>query len=111
MLLLGSGSKGGKEGLHDGRVLHNRDDLQPAARPGLPGGRGARALRQDRLREDRHDGRVPVRPFAGEPEAVADAVVRAMDRGRHHVYAPGVWRWIMLVIRALPRVVLRRVRF
>ena len=54
---------------------------------------------------------LPVRPFAGEPEAVADAVVRAMDRGRHHVYAPGVWRWIMLVIRALPRVVLRRVRF
>jgi decaprenylphospho-beta-D-erythro-pentofuranosid-2-ulose 2-reductase len=50
-------------------------------------------------------------PFAGEPEAVADAVVRAMDRGRHHVYARGVWRWIMLVIRALPRVVLRRVRF
>jgi decaprenylphospho-beta-D-erythro-pentofuranosid-2-ulose 2-reductase len=46
-------------------------------------------------------------PFAGEPEAV----VRAMDRGRHHVYARGVWRWIMLVIRALPRVVLRRVRF
>ena len=31
---------------------------------------------------------LPVRPFAGEPEAVADAVVRAMDRGRHHVYAP-----------------------
>ena len=54
---------------------------------------------------------LPVPPFAGEPEAVADAVVRAMDRGRHQVYAPGVWRWIMLVIRALPRVVLRRVRF
>ena len=24
----------GKEGLHDGRVLHNRDDLQPAATAG-----------------------------------------------------------------------------
>lgn len=54
---------------------------------------------------------LPVPPFAGEPEAVARAVVRAMDAGRHQVYAPGVWRWIMLVIRALPRAVLRRVRF
>ena len=54
---------------------------------------------------------LPVPPFAGEPEAVARAVVRAMDRGRHQVYVPGVWWWIMLVIRALPRAVLRRVRF
>jgi short-subunit dehydrogenase len=54
---------------------------------------------------------LPVPPFAGEPEAVAAAVVRAMDRGRHQVYAPGIWRWIMLVVRALPRAVLRRVQF
>jgi short-subunit dehydrogenase len=54
---------------------------------------------------------LPVPPFAGEPEAVAAAVVRAMDRGRHQVYAPGIWRWIMLVIRALPRAVVRRVQF
>ncbi len=54
---------------------------------------------------------LPVPPFAGEPEAVAAAVVRAIDRGRHQVYAPGIWRWIMLVIRALPRAVLRRVQF
>jgi len=54
---------------------------------------------------------LPVPPFAGEPAAVAAAVVRAMDRGRHQVYAPGIWRWIMLVIRALPRAVLRRVQF
>ncbi|MGH7368890.1 MAG: SDR family NAD(P)-dependent oxidoreductase [Candidatus Rokuibacteriota bacterium] len=54
---------------------------------------------------------LPVPPFAGEPEAVARAVVRAIDGGRHQVYAPGVWRWIMLVIRALPRAVMRRARF
>lgn len=54
---------------------------------------------------------LPVPPFAGEPEAVAAAVVRAMDGGRHQLYAPGIWRWIMLVIRALPRAVLRRVQF
>ena len=32
---------------------------------------------------------LPVPPFAGEPAAVAAAVVRAIDRGRHQVYAPG----------------------
>jgi len=36
---------------------------------------------------------------------------RAIDRGRHQIYAPGIWGWIMLVIRALPRAVLRRVPF
>jgi decaprenylphospho-beta-D-erythro-pentofuranosid-2-ulose 2-reductase len=54
---------------------------------------------------------LPVPPFAGEPETVARAVVRAMDAGRHLVYAPAVWRLVMLVIRALPRAVLRRVQF
>jgi len=54
---------------------------------------------------------LPVPPFAGEPEAVARAVVTAMNHGRHVVYAPAVWRWLMLIIRALPRAILRRVRF
>ena len=40
-------------------------------------------------------------PFAGEPDAVARDVVRAIDRGAPVVYAPGIWRWIMLVIRLL----------
>lgn len=52
-----------------------------------------------------------VPPFAGEPDAVARAVVRAMDGGRHQIYVPGAWRWIMLVIRALPRAVMRRAQF
>ncbi|MBX7080608.1 MAG: SDR family NAD(P)-dependent oxidoreductase [Nannocystaceae bacterium] len=50
-------------------------------------------------------------PFAGEPEAVARTVVRALDRGRPVVYAPGIWRLVMMVIRALPRFVMRRVGF
>lgn len=54
---------------------------------------------------------LPVPPFAGEPEAVAVTVLRAMDAGRPVVYAPPAWRLIMLVIRALPRAVMRRVRF
>jgi short-subunit dehydrogenase len=54
---------------------------------------------------------LPVPPFAGEPDAVARTVLRAIDRGSPVVYAPPVWRWIMLVIRMLPRAVMRRIQF
>ena len=50
-------------------------------------------------------------PFSGEPEAVARSVLRAIDRGRPVVYAPPVWRWVMLVIRWLPRAAMRRLSF
>jgi decaprenylphospho-beta-D-erythro-pentofuranosid-2-ulose 2-reductase len=54
---------------------------------------------------------LPVPPFAGEPEAVARTVLRAIDRGQPVVYAPPIWRWIMLGIRVLPRAVMRRIAF
>jgi NAD(P)-dependent dehydrogenase (short-subunit alcohol dehydrogenase family) len=54
---------------------------------------------------------LPEPPFAGEPEAVARTVLRGIDRGTPVVYAPPVWRWIMLVIRMLPRAVMRRIQF
>lgn len=50
-------------------------------------------------------------PFAGEPDAVARRVLRAIDRRAPLVYAPGIWGLIMRVIRALPRAVMRRVGF
>ncbi|MBC8073677.1 MAG: SDR family NAD(P)-dependent oxidoreductase, partial [Deltaproteobacteria bacterium] len=50
-------------------------------------------------------------PFAGEPDDVAKSVMRAIDRGSPVVYAPGIWRWVMMVIRALPRFVMRRIGF
>ncbi len=50
-------------------------------------------------------------PFAGEPQAVARRVLRAIDRGEPEVYVPGMWRLVMLVIRLLPRFVMRRVGF
>lgn len=50
-------------------------------------------------------------PFAGEPDAVAADVVRALDRGTPMVYAPRIWQLVMLVIRFLPRFVMRRVGF
>ncbi len=50
-------------------------------------------------------------PFAGEPDAVAARVLSAMDRGAPVVYAPAPWRFIMAIIRALPRAIMRRVEF
>ena len=50
-------------------------------------------------------------PFAGTPEEVARRVLKAIDRGWPEVYAPWPWRWVMCVIRSLPRFVMRRIGF
>jgi NAD(P)-dependent dehydrogenase (short-subunit alcohol dehydrogenase family) len=60
---------------------------------------------------------LPEPPFAGEPEGVAKDVVKAIDqaarsaKGAGAIYAPAPWRWIMLIVRNLPRWVRRRVSF
>ncbi|MCU0700954.1 MAG: SDR family NAD(P)-dependent oxidoreductase [Myxococcaceae bacterium] len=50
-------------------------------------------------------------PFAGEPEDVAQVVLEAIDAGTPVVYAPPVWRAVMTAIKAMPRFVMRRVKF
>ncbi len=50
-------------------------------------------------------------PFAGEAEQVSIQVLGAMDRRKSIVYVPGIWRLVMLVIRHLPRFVMRRIGF
>jgi NAD(P)-dependent dehydrogenase (short-subunit alcohol dehydrogenase family) len=50
-------------------------------------------------------------PFAGEPEGVARDVLRALDAGSPVLYTPRMWALIMLVIRWLPRFVMRRIGF
>lgn len=50
-------------------------------------------------------------PFAGEPKQVASRVLHAMQRPRPVVYAPAIWALILLVIRWLPRFVMRRIGF
>ena len=50
-------------------------------------------------------------PFAGEPDVVAARVLSAIDRGTPVVYAPAPWRYIMAIIRAMPRAIMRRVEF
>jgi short-subunit dehydrogenase len=50
-------------------------------------------------------------PFAGEPDGVARDIVAAMDRRAPAIYTPGIWRLVMLVIRNLPRAVMRKIDF
>ena len=50
-------------------------------------------------------------PFAGEPDQVAKDVLRALDKRQPVVYTPGMWRLVMLVIRFLPRFVMRKIAF
>lgn len=50
-------------------------------------------------------------PFAGEPDGVARDIVAAMARRKPLIYTPGIWRLVMLVIRHLPRFVMRKIEF
>jgi short-subunit dehydrogenase len=50
-------------------------------------------------------------PFATDADSAARAVLHGLDRGRPVVYVGPIWRYVMLVIRNLPRPVMRRVGF
>lgn len=50
-------------------------------------------------------------PFAGEPDQVARDVIKAMDAGKVLIYTPGMWALVMLVIKFLPRFVMRKIGF
>lgn len=62
------------------------------------------------VRTSMTDG-LPEPPFASEPDAVAARVLRGIDRGRPVVYASPIWAIVGLVIRLLPRIVMRRLNF
>jgi decaprenylphospho-beta-D-erythro-pentofuranosid-2-ulose 2-reductase len=47
-------------------------------------------------------------PLATTPAAVADAVADALAAGRHTVWVPGTFRWVMAVFRHLPRPLWRK---
>ena len=44
-----------------------------------------------------------------DPDAVAKTIVDAIEKKRTTVYAPGYWRYVMAVIRALPEFLARKV--
>jgi len=54
---------------------------------------------------------LPEPPFATDPDAVAPAILKAIDRGTPEVYVPAVWRLVMFAVRQLPRTVMRKIKF
>ena len=51
---------------------------------------------------------LPDAPLATTPEAVAEAIVTGVRRGRHTVWVPGAMRWVMSGLRHTPRAVFRK---
>jgi decaprenylphospho-beta-D-erythro-pentofuranosid-2-ulose 2-reductase len=49
-------------------------------------------------------------PLSTSPETVAKVVADGLDSGAHTVWAPRPLRWLMLVVRMLPRPILRRMK-
>ncbi|MER7079193.1 decaprenylphospho-beta-D-erythro-pentofuranosid-2-ulose 2-reductase [Saccharopolyspora kobensis] len=50
-------------------------------------------------------------PMAQQPEQVAEVIVDAVRKGKEQVWAPAQMRWVMTVLRHLPRVIFRRLPF
>jgi len=48
--------------------------------------------------------------LVASPEQAARAILTAIRKRKTTAYVPGFWRWIMLVIRAIPEAVFKRMR-
>jgi len=53
---------------------------------------------------------VPKNPLFASAERVAAGIVRAADARRDVVYLPWFWRWIMVVVRAIPERVFKKLQ-
>lgn len=53
---------------------------------------------------------LPEAPLSTDPQTVAKAVLDGLDRGAHTVWAPAALRWLMLVVKLLPRPIFRRMK-
>lgn len=49
--------------------------------------------------------------LTAKPEAVAEAIFKAISRRRNTIYVKPVWQWIMAVITHLPEYVFKRIKF
>jgi len=47
-------------------------------------------------------------PLWAQPETIAEGILKAVEQRRDVVYLPGVWRWIMLIIRHIPEAIFKR---
>ena len=50
-------------------------------------------------------------PLATTPEAVAEAIVRGLERGSEIVWVPSTLRWVMALLRHVPRPLFRKLPF
>ncbi|RZO88007.1 MAG: SDR family oxidoreductase [Kiritimatiellaceae bacterium] len=48
--------------------------------------------------------------MTSEPDEVAGAILRAIDRGQETLYVRWMWRWIMGIIRLLPEPIFKRLK-
>lgn len=48
--------------------------------------------------------------LVASPEKVARGIIKAIELGKDEVYVPGFWRSIMIVIRAVPEPIFKRLR-
>lgn len=53
---------------------------------------------------------LPKTPLFTTPEKVASDITRAIQRRAATIYSPGRWRWIMMIIRLLPRQIVKRLQ-
>lgn len=45
------------------------------------------------------------------PKAVAKVIVAGLARGKLRIYAPGIWRYIMFVVKVIPWTIFKRLNF
>ena len=45
------------------------------------------------------------------PQAVAKVIVAGLARGKRRIYAPSIWRYIMLIVKLIPWTVIKRLNF
>jgi len=46
-----------------------------------------------------------------QPEQIAQSIVRAIAKKRSTIYAPGFWRVIMFIVRSIPEIIFKRLKF
>jgi NAD(P)-dependent dehydrogenase (short-subunit alcohol dehydrogenase family) len=54
---------------------------------------------------------IPKNPLFASPAQVARGIVRAVDRGAEVAYLPWWWRMVMLIVRALPERIFKKLSF
>lgn len=54
---------------------------------------------------------LPKNPLFASPSQVARGIVRAIDRGADIAYLPWWWRFVMLIVRAVPERVFKKLSF